>query len=210
MPWSDQPDRDLRHASLSRLRVLPGRTGFAGSDVDYNFEKVTIPWCSTTLWGEPSHRSDLMVQCLASRLAARVVVSSTLPCAPVAQWGVTAWSANNCDSYHLVVWGRLFTHRGGAQANSAFRPSEPRLERQRQVWFITFVDVKSLDNACHTWALLQWGSFTKGLYSMCMIFTFLPLGTIGTVFNCDVYTKIMAYKITILWNVWKCKIIINK
>jgi len=32
--------------------------------------------------------------------------------------------------------------------------------------------VKSLDNACHTWALLQWGAFTKGRYIKCMTFTF--------------------------------------
>jgi len=34
--------------------------------------------------------------------------------APVAQWGMSAWAANNCDSRHVAVLGRLFTHRGGA------------------------------------------------------------------------------------------------
>jgi len=32
--------------------------------------------------------------------------------------------------------------------------------------------VKSLDNACNTQALLQWGSFTKGHYIKCITFTF--------------------------------------
>jgi len=34
--------------------------------------------------------------------------------APTAQWGVTAWADNNCDSYDIAVLGRLFTLRGGA------------------------------------------------------------------------------------------------
>jgi len=49
-----------------------------------------------------------------SWLAPQEVVSSTLSCAPVAHWGVTAWAANNRDSYYVAVLGRRFTHRGGA------------------------------------------------------------------------------------------------
>jgi len=54
---------------------------------------------------------DSVSQWLALRLAAREVVSSTLPYAPVAQWVVTAWAANNCDRCHVALLGRLFTHR---------------------------------------------------------------------------------------------------
>jgi len=35
------------------------------------------------------------------------------PCASVAQWGVTLWTANNCDFHHVAVLSRRFTHRGG-------------------------------------------------------------------------------------------------
>jgi len=54
-----------------------------------------------------------------------------------------------------------------------------RLGGQRLVWFIPFMDkcvgvqvkLKSLDNACHTWALLQLCSFAKGRYDL-YLFTF--------------------------------------
>ena len=52
-----------------------------------------------------------------------------------------------------------------------------RLGRQRQVWLIPIVDervgvqvktVKSLENTCHTWALLRWWFTTKRRYIKCM------------------------------------------
>jgi len=55
-----------------------------------------------------------VAQWLASLLAAREVVSLMLPCALVVQRCVMAWAANNCDSCHVAVLGRLFTHRCGA------------------------------------------------------------------------------------------------
>jgi len=63
-----------------------------------------------------SRTGGAVVNWLSSWVAARKVVSSTLsPCAPVAQlWGVTVWTANNCDSCHVVVLGRLLNHHGSA------------------------------------------------------------------------------------------------
>jgi len=52
---------------------------------------------------------DSVAEWLASWLAAREIVSSTLPSVPVAQWGTMAWAAYNCDSCHVVVFGRLLT-----------------------------------------------------------------------------------------------------
>jgi len=55
-----------------------------------------------------------------------------------------------------------------------------RLERQRQVWFIPFVDkredktVRFLDNACHTSALLGW-VFQHGAITSVCAFTFTKL-----------------------------------
>jgi len=52
-----------------------------------------------------------------------------------------------------------------------------RLGRQRQVWLIPTADervgvqvktVKSLENTCHTWALLRWWFTTKRRYIKCM------------------------------------------
>jgi len=82
---------------------------------------------------------------------------------PHAQWGGVVWTAN-CDIRHVTVLGRLFTHRCGAYANSTFIPlgsvneDQIQLTRQRQVWFIPFIDkrvgvqiklLKSLDNTCY-------------------------------------------------------------
>jgi len=58
--------------------------------------------------------SDSVAQWLASWCVAQDFVSLTLPCAPVAHWGVTAGAANNCDSCHVSVLGRLFSNHGGA------------------------------------------------------------------------------------------------
>jgi len=52
---------------------------------------------------------------------------------------------------------------------------QPRLGRQRQVWFIPFVDkcgcagrtVWSLENACHTWVPLWWSWPLKRHYIKC-------------------------------------------
>jgi len=124
----------------------------------------------------------------------------------VSQQVITAWAANNCNSCHVAVLGRLFTV-------VVLRPTQPcistgsvnedqlRLETQRQVWFIAFVDkrvgaptnagktVESLDNAHHTWSLLQWGSFTKGRCIKCMTFlwvlrTLYPMQDVGTLVFC--------------------------
>ena len=51
-----------------------------------------------------------------------------------------------------------------------------RLGRQRQVWLIPIADecvgvqvkLKSLENTCHTWALLRWWFTTKRRYIKCM------------------------------------------
>jgi len=117
------------------------------------------------LWGRP--KTHLFMHSLL-RPSAQEAVSSTLcPSASVAQWDVTGWAARNWYSSRLAVMGRLFTRRG--RAYSQLRPSilsgsvnedQLWLGRQRQVWFILLVDkrmgmqVKSLDNACHTVALL--------------------------------------------------------
>jgi len=75
---------------------------------------------------------------------------------PTGTLGV-AWTA--------TMW-RLFIHRGGAQAISASYPSHAdqlRRGRQRQIWFIPFVDkrvcvncaaktVKFFDNECYTFS----------------------------------------------------------
>ena len=52
-----------------------------------------------------------------------------------------------------------------------------RLGRQRQVWFIPIAELKSLENTCHTWALLRWWFTTKSRYIKCM--HLLPLGIHG-------------------------------
>ena len=62
-----------------------------------------------------------------------------------------------------------------------------RLGRQRQVWLIPIADervglwagktVKSLENTCHTWALLRWWFTTKRRYIKCMYLT-LPYLTL--------------------------------
>ena len=60
---------------------------------------------------------------------------------------------------------------------------QQRLGRQRQVWLIPIADervgvhcagktVKSLENTCHTWALLRWWFTTKRRYIKCMQLTF--------------------------------------
>jgi len=52
---------------------------------------------------------------------------------------------------HVAVLGRLFTHHGGAWANSAFHfqrsvnEDQLRLGRQRQLRFIPFVDKRAGD-----------------------------------------------------------------
>jgi len=33
---------------------------------------------------------------------------------PSEAWRFGVWTASNCDSCHVAVLGRLFTHRGGA------------------------------------------------------------------------------------------------
>jgi len=59
---------------------------------------------------------------------------------------MTVCTANNCDFLQVAVLGRLFTHRGGAKANSAFHPPELvnedqlRLGRQRHLRFIQLVN----------------------------------------------------------------------
>jgi len=42
---------------------------------------------------------------------------------PFAQWSVTVWTANKSGSHHVMVLGRVFTHRCGALANSASHSS---------------------------------------------------------------------------------------
>ena len=74
----------------------------------------------------------------------------------------------------------------GYFAPRSTRPSVPpgsvneyqlRLGRQRHVWLILIADervgvqvktVKSLENTCHTWALLRWWFTTKRRYIKCM------------------------------------------
>jgi len=99
------------------------------------------------------------------------------------QWDVTVWTANNCEIRHVAVLGRL--------AVVVPRPTQPSvsprsvnenqlwLARQRQIWFIPFVDkrvagktVWSLDNACHISALLRWDSHEEALYQMSVTSTF--------------------------------------
>jgi len=90
-------------------------------------------------------------QQIASRLAARKIVSSTLACASVAQRRVTAWAANNCDRHHVAVWGKLFTFvvplpnqpsipLGSLHKLNANDRSKLRLGMQKQVCFIPFLD----------------------------------------------------------------------
>jgi len=83
--------------------------------------KVSLKFCgcrtpTTSILSVSDPLGDSVAQWLVSLHVVREVVSSKFPCAPVAQWGVTVWAANNCDSYHVpvVVLGRVFTHRGGA------------------------------------------------------------------------------------------------
>ena len=60
--------------------------------------------------------------------------------------------------------------------------------------------VRSLENTCHTWALLRWLFTTKRCYIKCMYLYLLPL-PICYVWSCSTYTQAQP---TALSSIWIC------
>jgi len=67
---------------------------------------------SSCIWQSLSHQLGDSV--VSTRLVAQQVMGSTLIAAALQLPSEAVYTANNCDFHHVVVMGRLFTHRGGA------------------------------------------------------------------------------------------------
>ena len=96
-----------------------------------------------------------------------------------------SWSSSNLDRGY-------FTPRSTQPSipPGSVNEYQLRLGRQRQVWLIPIADervglgmqvkLKSLENTCHTWALLRWWFTTKRHYIKCMYL--LVLKKLGLVY----------------------------